>query len=52
MPADRRRHLRRLDRRPFFNPAISTTLKTQIMGGIGFAVFELLAMRIIGYIPH
>lgn len=36
---------------PIFNPLITASLKTQIMGGVGFAVFELLAMRIMGYIP-
>lgn len=36
---------------PVFNPSLHATLKSQAMGGIGFALFELLAMRVMAYIP-
>lgn len=36
---------------PSFNPAIVTTFKTQLSGGVAFAFFELLALRVIGYLP-
>ena len=36
---------------PIFNPLLTATLKTHVMGGLGFAFFELLALRIMGYIP-
>jgi len=36
---------------PIFNPSLHATFNSQAMGGIGFAVFELLAMRVMGYIP-
>ena len=36
---------------PIFNPIITTTVVSHVMGGLGFAIFELLALRILGYIP-
>jgi hypothetical protein len=36
---------------PIFNPSLPATLKSHAMGGVGFALFELLALRIMGYIP-
>ena len=36
---------------PIFNPIITTTLVSHVMGGLGFAIFELLALRILGYLP-
>lgn len=36
---------------PLFNPALDRTLKTHVTGVLGFAHFELLAMRVLGYLP-
>ena len=36
---------------PLFNPALDSTVRAHVTGGRGFALFELLAMRVLGYLP-
>jgi len=36
---------------PLFNPGLASTLKTHVTGGLGFGLFEPLALRVLGYLP-